>query len=338
MQLDSARELKAQVFERHLAPLKGDPSVVRALGVPAQSLRANERPQRTAAVGVARAGDGDYRLALRLQQPAMERLLDLDAIRNEAKGEVDVKYIGRVWKREAPTAQETPQSLQVQRRPLVIGCSIGHFAVTAGTLGAFVTPTLGGDARILSNNHVLANENLADLADDVVQPGTIDGGTPPDDLVGLLDNFVPIDFSGTPNAVDAAVCTVAEGIGFDASTLGSFGALQGVGDLFSTTTVAKVGRTTGETQGEITAFELDGVAVQYDQGVAVFDDTIEIASQTGEFSDGGDSGSLIVSDPDLMAVGLLFAGSSTGGPFGTGVTFANPLDAVLSETGMQLVT
>jgi hypothetical protein len=157
-------------------------------------------------------------------------------------------------------------------------------------------------------------------------------------VAGALDSFVPLDFSGKPNAVDVAVATVADGIEFDSSTLGGFGGLDGVGDLPSAKKVAKVGRTTGETQGEITAFELDGVTVDYDGKNAVFDNIVEIASHSGLFSDGGDSGSLIVTDPDLQAVGLLFAGGSTGGPFGTGVTLACPIEPVLSATGMQLLT
>lgn len=65
---------------------------------------------------------------------------------------------------------------------------------------------------------------------------------------------------------------------------------------------------------------------------------VEIASQWRPFSDGGDSGSLIFSSADRRAVGLLFAGSPTGGLFGTGVTYACPIRAVLSATETELVT
>ena len=157
-------------------------------------------------------------------------------------------------------------------------------------------------------------------------------------MVGALDSFVPLDFNGNPNAVDAAVCTVSDGIDYDATTLADFGALTGLGDAPSAGPVQKVGRTTAATEGTITSFELDGVAVEYDEGVAVFDDVVEIASQWGPFSDGGDSGSLIVSSPDRRAVALLFAGSATGGLFGTGVTYACPIRTVLSATGTELVT
>jgi len=37
------------------------------------------------------------------------------------------------------------------------------------------------------------------------------------------------------------------------------------------------------------------------------------------------------------AVGLLFAGSERGGPAGTGLTFCNPVDAVLEALGARLL-
>ena len=53
------------------------------------------------------------------------------------------------------------------------------------------------------------------------------------------------------------------------------------------------------------------------------------------FSQGGDSGSLIV-DADRRAVGLLFAGSDQGGSNGKGLTYANPLRAVLEALKVDL--
>jgi hypothetical protein len=38
-----------------------------------------------------------------------------------------------------------------------------------------------------------------------------------------------------------------------------------------------------------------------------------------------------VNEPNGEAVGLLFAGSDQGGPQGTGVTYANPLDVVFQR-------
>jgi hypothetical protein len=89
-----------------------------------------------------------------------------------------------------------------KHRPVLPGTSIGHFAITAGTLGVVVDK--GGEQYILSNNHVLANENNAQFGDTILQPGPYDGGRDPEDKVAELDDFVPIDFVGT-NLVDAAL-------------------------------------------------------------------------------------------------------------------------------------
>ena len=72
---------------------------------------------------------------------------------------------------------------------------------------------------------------------------------------------------------------------------------QRSGDLQVGDVVHKVGRTTGVRHGRVTAFELDGVTVEYDIGVISFDNQVEIeGGGTRSFSDAGDSGSLIVDD------------------------------------------
>jgi hypothetical protein len=101
--------------------------------------------------------------------------------------------------------------------------------------------------------------------------------------------------------------------------------------------VEKLGRTTGHTNGRITAVEVDAVAVQYGHAVYRFDDQIEIQGRTGAFSAGGDSGSVIWRSRDRAPVALLFAGSETGGATGSGVTFANPLATVLATLGVEWV-
>ena len=116
-------------------------------------------------------------------------------------------------------------------------------------------------------------------------------------------------------------------------------AIAGLGELSGETLapedargVAKLGRTTELTRGTVTAFELDGVTVQYDRGALRFDDQVEVHGSGGAFSQGGDSGSLIVSDPGLDAVALLFAGNDEG------VTYGNPMAAVLDALGATLLT
>ena len=120
--------------------------------------------------------------------------------------------------------------------------------------------------------------------------------------------------------------------------LRGLGKLSGLGDAFldEGTEVAKLGRTTGLTRGRVTAFEMDNVVVGYDIGNVRFDDQVEIeGAGDGPFSDGGDSGSLIVGR-DKRGVALLFAGSDQGGAHGQGLTYANPLRAVLDALKVEL--
>src|SRR5262249_2694789 len=128
---------------------------------------------------------------------------------DSAKGEVDIRYVGRIAKAPAAAAPW----YQSKVRPLMIGSSIGHFAITAGTLGCFVTRPKTKAIGVLSNNHVLANENRAKKGDAILQPGKADGGKRRD-RVATLDRFVPLK-TGTHNVLDAAVASVDGKLPFD---------------------------------------------------------------------------------------------------------------------------
>jgi hypothetical protein len=146
--------------------------------------------------------------------------------------------------------------------------------------------------------------------------------------------------AGRVNLVDAAVAALDEGVAAEPGDLPGgplLGSVPAGLDIDPEEAVEKVGRTTGHTYGRITAVEVDGVAVQYDEAVYRFDDQIEIEGRSGAFSAGGDSGSVIWRSGDRAPVALLFAGSETGGAAGTGVTFANPLATVLSVLGVEWV-
>ena len=327
MRLESVRDLKAEVRR----PLLVSARRIARLGVAATPARSVGLLP-TLALGITPHTRRDYRLAVRVQHRAIVASEPVREIHRLARGEVDVRYIGLVRKQA-----HQPAYYRGRHRPLVIGCSIGHFEITAGTLGGFVK-TKAGAARILSNNHVLADENRAKKGDDILQPGVFDGGRRGRDRVGALDRFVRVRFKGARNLVDAAIAT-SGGIEFDAATLDEGSRLTGVApDPAAVVEVAKVGRTTALTRGRVVAFEVDNVVVEYDQGTAVFDGQLEIES-TGEgpFSDGGDSGSLIYTDGGL-AVGLLFAGSSQGGSTNLGLTYAAPIDNVLSALKCELLT
>ncbi len=334
MELDSVRGLKATLRESVISPLATS-LAVRSFGLQAGPTAGLPSALPTMALGVARATGtkkNQFVLAVRVQKRGLENSPQLESIKKQAKGEVDVQYIGLPTKRAAfPWTQQ-------KANPLRIGASIGHYKITAGTLGAFVRGRDDGTVLILSNNHVLANENKGRKGDPVLQPGAIDGGANPEDKVGELLRFVRLKREGS-NLVDCAAATIDPEIKFDHRTITGVGKLAGLGDavLAEDDAVSKVGRTTGKSAGRVTAFELDEVFVQFDSGLLRFDGQIEIeGAGDAPFSLGGDSGSLIV-DSDRRAVALLFAGGDHGGTNGKGLTFANPLRAVLDALKADLV-
>lgn len=213
-------------------------------------------------------------------------------------------------------------------RPVPIGVSTGHPAITAGTICCRVTD--GTYVYALSNNHVYANENQATIGDSVIQPGTYDGGTVGTDNIGALSDFQPILFGGADNTIDAAIALTSTGY------LGNATPSDGYGTPKSTTMtprinlkVQKYGRTTGLTKGRVSAINAI-VNVGYSGGVVRFVNQIII--EPGSFSAGGDSGSLIVSNDrssKRQPVGLLFAGSFF-------ITIANPIGDVLSRFGVTI--
>ncbi|MEK7682515.1 MAG: hypothetical protein AAB321_00515 [Chloroflexota bacterium] len=245
-------------------------------------------------------------------------------------------------------------------RPAPGGVSVGHFKVTAGTLGAPVRDRATGDRLILSNNHVLANSNQANLGDPILQPGAIDGGSPSSDTLARLERFVQIQFNQQPPTcgIAKAVAAVAN---FLARLVGSrhrlrviqedplavnrvdaavarplnpgdlLGEILDIGEVHDTVpptlgmAVRKSGRTTAFTTGQVTVIETT-VTVNYGESrTARFEGQIV----TSPMSQGGDSGSLLVDGESARGVGLLFAGSSQ-------ATIHNPIRDVLEALQIDL--
>lgn len=218
------------------------------------------------------------------------------------------------------------ETLAKRVRPAQGGWSVGHYLITAGTLGTCVYAILPGGTTspaangvgippkyyILSNNHVLANVNAASIGDPILQPGPFDGGTNPADKVATLASYIPITlFPPTPLALHKNVvdCAIAEGPFNDLSReiywIGKVRGWRKKANVTVGTLVQKTGRTTNFTTGRITAVSAT-IDVGYGGGrVGRFHDQII----TTNMSAGGDSGSLVTT-LDNVAVGLLFAGSS----------------------------
>jgi hypothetical protein len=214
-------------------------------------------------------------------------------------------------------------------RPAKSGYSIGHYKITAGTFGCLVRDTCYPcRIHILSNNHVLANSNVANIGDPILQPGRVDGGTYPADMIARLSRFIPIRFNNPAfyNLVDAAIALPTDYRNVIASVV-ALGIPKGTVEAILGMTVVKSGRTTQTTAGKVTGVDVT-VAVGYGGGrVAHFRNQII----TSNMSQGGDSGSLLMSRADQKATGLLFAGSSK-------VTVHNNIANVLIALGVEIVT
>lgn len=238
-------------------------------------------------------------------------------------------------------------------RPARPGVSIGHYLSTAGTLGCLVQR--GGETYILSNNHVLAELNRAELGDPIHQPGPVDGGTGSHQIAELAD-YVPLRRPGEvvepepegcltslarvfggdpdpapvssgvapPNQVDAALARPLDPSLLHPAIL-EIGVPSGVSDPLLGMRVRKSGRTTGLTEN--TVRQIDVTA-----NVLYGNETMRFVNQViaGPMSRPGDSGSTVLDDQDRV-VGLLFSGSDY-------ATIFTPISYVLAALDIQMVT
>lgn len=233
----------------------------------------------------------------------------------------DVLEVGII---RVPPTPVTPMR-QSPIRPAPGGCSIGHYRITAGTLGCLVRR--GYETFILSNNHVLADENGMTLdADPILQPGPADGGTLTYHKIAELRDFIPISFDSVMNRVDAAIASPIDLRDVTNDIIG-IGAPRGtvVADLGMP--VVKSGRTTGITRGVIAIMDAT-LDIEYRRGVARFENQLIVISPG--FSRGGDSGSVVLIDDGTRRIcGLLFAGSEY-------ITVINRVEDVFSALAVSL--
>lgn len=325
MKLESARHAKQEFvteISRRATSVSGAVGPLRA-GTPIS-------------VGIYRTERQDYGVAVRAERESSS-IVDTAEIWNQRyPGEIDFRVTGLIRIRTAATSG-------ARDRPVLPGSSIStaNSGSTAGTLATFVRRGDDEDVEFLSNNHVLADENQARAGDPIVQPGAIDGGVHPGDMIGSLAAFVTLDATST-NHVDCASASLHAPTAWSLQPFEPFGGLGGSleddDDAFPA--IAKIGRTTRLTLGAVSAIEVDGVRVQYDMGILMFDGQIEFESSgKGAFSAPGDSGSLIFATTrkPALAVALLFAGSETGGRNGGSLTYGNPINRVLQDLDAKLV-
>jgi hypothetical protein len=216
--------------------------------------------------------------------------------------------------------------VQAKRSPVEPGFSVGHVDVSAGTLGAFVTP--GKTLRILSNCHVLADSGAGAIGDPILYPARDDSGRDPADVVAALSRFVELVPGGDfINTVDCALATpLTARIDDLRFAIPGIGTPAGVADAYRGMRITKVGRTTGKTTGRVRDVHFR-FAIPYPRlGQVGFTDQVLCT----RYSAGGDSGSLVLEEDSRLAVGLHFAGAKNGSVF-------NPISQVLRKLRVKLV-
>lgn len=246
-------------------------------------------------------------------------------------------------------------------RPAPGGISLGHYKVTAGTFGCVVRDKTTGERLILSNNHVLANRNEAQVGDPILQPGPADGGSMANDVIARLERFYPLQFTSAPascnvaqsyakfgnflahlagshhqvqafqaapgatNLIDAALARPIENTAILDEIL-EIGSVTGVRQASLGLVIRKSGRTTAFTTGEINVLDAT-VTIGYGPDRSA---TFENQFVTSSMSSGGDSGALLVDAGSPNAVGLLFGGSDQASIF-------NPIQTVLDQLNVEFL-
>lgn len=234
-----------------------------------------------------------------------------------------------------------------------------YILTNAHVAGGLITPA-GGPIGLITGF----------IGDEIVQPGTGDAGLCPFDItnpaqvafiraivqqdrIGVLVDIestvtvqpaIAISGAAPINIMDAALVELDADMGDFMVPEGSYGSLQRtpLDRPRLGTAVQKYGRTTINTNGSITGLNVAAIVSDGLSGrVGFYIKQIEVANLAAfghPFSQGGDSGSLIIThnpgDPtDRQPVALLFAGGPSGA---VDATLANPIGPILARFNIQI--
>jgi hypothetical protein len=324
-------------FAQSLQPFPYNPGLGRAIAVQAANQPALFATEGVKGVGITVSG-GSLGILVLVDTTNNAALLpsSLDGL------PVTVRAVGAI--NAIACGGENPQVAYPLPVPLGVSTGNGILAdgfCTTGTIGFKVRDNAGGTIGWIGNSHVVASgiegcPGTAPIGSVEYQPGPVDTGCVPDQNIGMLNRFIPIDFSGTPDNVvdcgfvqssDAAISDIILNLGPQ---------VNNVVPAFVGQNVQKNGRTTACTQGTVSAINLT-ISVTYTDitacGTATFTNQIEVSPTppAAAFAAPGDSGSPVV-DSDNNTVGLLFAGDSVGD------AVLNPIGAVLSALNVSLAS
>lgn len=210
-------------------------------------------------------------------------------------------------------AKEVSSTAQERTRPARPGCSISHYATNArGTMGSLVADKKTDELLFLSNWHVAANNGMCRQGDPILQPGGLDGGGLPDDIIGYLERWndvrmlcpmegerhaidgakkrirkaVQHDIDLPVNYVDVAAAKPVSDDAVDGTPLGWGEGTEDAGrnadehekaerhELERGKMVAKSGASTGVTSGTVVDNHYDTLVTYSNAGVALFKDQV----------------------------------------------------------------
>ena len=227
-----------------------------------------------------------------------------------------------------------------QRRACGSSCSPSNVTF-AGTMGAIIRQN--DVFFLLSNNHVIGGCNHARFNSIIMSPAMSDSisGIAPIEI-GRLSKLSPLS-SGNPHFVnpcdvDAALARVtypdrltswqgSEEEGYDTPSQITEITDDDIGEM----RVKKFGRTTGLTYGTVHSYCMDYTQIAYKangfNATVYFDNFFFIeGDERKEFASCGDSGSLVVTEDESAAVGIIFATSP-------GYGCMLPINQVLNSLG-----
>ena len=232
------------------------------------------------------------------------------------------------------TSTTVPSPASQFSRPVPIGVSTSNWnECSAGTIGVRVRS--GENYYVLSCNHVFARCNLASIGEKILQPGRSDQSCSQSasNEIGQVVDFQPLapGFNNS-NIMDAALVSTTPAL------ISNTTPQDGYGVPSSTTATAyigmevqKYGRTTGLTKGKVYAVNTT-VVLNYGIGPMRFTNQIVFVRvrKKAVFVDGGDSGSLLVTDDaNANPVGIIYGKSSS-------FACVAPIDPILTRFNVQI--
>ena len=119
MKLESVRDLKTTLKHKVYREISLSTQEAGALGLPPGRIADYTKPIPLLSLGVTPSGAGDFKVAVRIQHRRLERGPHVEHIDRASRGEMDVRYVGRVVKQTlwAPDEAATLAHRRL-RRPL----------------------------------------------------------------------------------------------------------------------------------------------------------------------------------------------------------------------------